>query len=400
MEGKPWQGFPCTCWRVLDHWLPACENWRGGFAADERGVVAVIFAITFCAVFLTVAVAIDYARTATEYLRVQNAVDSAALAASHRLGLPDQDTQGPADANAYFKANTAKHRHVGVLDSVVLDGEKGEVQAKANGNMLTSLLKAVGIKQIGFNNQATVKKGKGTVEVALVLDNSGSMGGQPIADLRTAAQNLVSVALHRLRGHRQGQGGRRAVRGRGQCGRRIQDRGLDGHCGRLAGRTSRTSPSRRRASSFSRRWASPGAAASRCGRPRTTSPTACRRPARRPACSCRCSTRTSPTGQFRRRLLRQQLSAGLRRQLPRAPAHVPAHNQRGSCTQWSEPPPLPPAEAQARTCKYEGASIGSAQGPNYLCDSKPILPLTTDKLRGDHDPGPDRPRAAPTSWKA
>ena len=80
---------------------------RVGFAADERGVVAVIFAITFCAVFLTVAVAIDYARTATEYLRVQNAVDSAALAASHRLGLPDQDTQGPADANAYFKANTA-----------------------------------------------------------------------------------------------------------------------------------------------------------------------------------------------------------------------------------------------------------------------------------------------------
>jgi len=83
-----------------------------GFAADERGVVAVIFAITFCAVFLAVAVAIDYARTATEYLRVQNAVDSAALAASHRLGLPDQDTKGPADANAYFKVNTSKHTNI------------------------------------------------------------------------------------------------------------------------------------------------------------------------------------------------------------------------------------------------------------------------------------------------
>ena len=164
-----------------------------GLAADERGVVAVIFAITFCAVFLTVAVAIDYARTATEYLRVQNAVDSAALAASHRLGLPDQDTQGPADANAYFKANTAKHRLSACSTAWCSTADKGEVQAKAHGNMLTSLLKAVGIKQIGFNNQATVRKGKGSVEVALVLDNSGSMGGQPIADLRTAAQNLVSV---------------------------------------------------------------------------------------------------------------------------------------------------------------------------------------------------------------
>ena len=38
-----------------------------------------------------------------------------------------------------------------------------------------------------------------------------------------------------------------------------------------------------------------------------------------------------------------------------------------------------PAEAQARMCKYQGASIGSVQGPNYLCDSAPILPLTNDK---------------------
>ncbi len=52
--------------------LAGCLRQRpAGFAADERGVVAVIFAITFCAVFLAVAVAIDYARTATEYMRVQ-----------------------------------------------------------------------------------------------------------------------------------------------------------------------------------------------------------------------------------------------------------------------------------------------------------------------------------------
>src|SRR4029453_19678789 len=37
------------------------------------------------------------------------------------------------------------------------------------------------------------RKGEGHVEGALVLANSGSLGGQPIADLRTAAQNLVSV---------------------------------------------------------------------------------------------------------------------------------------------------------------------------------------------------------------
>lgn len=63
-----------------------------------------------------------------------------------------------------------------------MDADKGEVVATAKGNMLTSLLKAVGIKTSGFGSSATVKQGPGTVEVALVLDNSGSMAGQPISD--------------------------------------------------------------------------------------------------------------------------------------------------------------------------------------------------------------------------
>ena len=153
-----------------------------GFAADERGVVAVIFAITFCAVFLAVAVAIDYARTVRDYTRSQNALDSAALAAAHRLGMPDQDTVGRNDADAYFKANTVKQKDVGTLTGVTMDGDNGQVYATAEGNMLTSLMRAVGAKQVGFNNQTTVKTGIGTVEIALVLDNSSAVAGGARAD--------------------------------------------------------------------------------------------------------------------------------------------------------------------------------------------------------------------------
>ena len=116
-------------------------------------------------------------------------------------------------------------------------------------------------------------------------------------------------------------------------------------------------------------------------RPRTTSPTACRRPARRRACSCRCSTPTSPI----------RANAGGdsygNNYLPDYGGSCPVPPR--TCLRYEPAGQLhamvrsrrrcPPAEAQARTCKYEGASIGSAQGPNYLCDSKPILPLTTDK---------------------
>ncbi len=95
--------------------------------------------------------------------------------------------------------------------------------------MLTSLLKAVGIHDIAFKAGSTVRRGRGTVEVALVLDNSGSMAGTYIADLRTAAREPRQRRVHRLRGHRQGEGRRRAVRGLGQRRCLQHQRRLDGH---------------------------------------------------------------------------------------------------------------------------------------------------------------------------
>jgi hypothetical protein len=43
-----------------------------------------------------------------------------------------------------------------------MDADNGAVAATAKGNVLTSLLKAVGIKTIGCGSSATVEKGRGT----------------------------------------------------------------------------------------------------------------------------------------------------------------------------------------------------------------------------------------------
>jgi len=62
-----------------------------------------------------------------------------------------------------------------------------------------------------------------------------------------------------------------------------------------------------------------------------------------------------------------------------APTPTCVHmSRRGRCTSWSTPA-LPAAEAQARTCKYDGGSVAAAAGPNALCDSRPILPLSEHK---------------------
>ncbi|MEZ5818972.1 MAG: hypothetical protein R3D44_18030, partial [Hyphomicrobiaceae bacterium] len=55
-----------------------------------------------------------------------------------------------------------------------------------------------------------------------------------------------------------------------------------------------------------------------------------------------------------------------------------SYDRRGRCTK-SQKQPIPAAEAQSRICKYEGALVSMGDpGPNYMCDSEPILPLSSD----------------------
>lgn len=349
------------------------------FRSDERGVVAVLFAITFAGVLLMAAIAIDYGRTEGELVRVQNAVDSAALAASHRLGLPDQDASGQQTAKAFFKANTAKHGEVGVLESVVLDAVKGEVAAKAKGNMLTSLLKAVGIHELGFGANATVKRGKGTIELALVLDNSGSMAGSYIADLRTAAQNLVNVVFTGFEGTDKVKVAvvpfAASVNvGTGNANAAWMDTG-----GLSPVHSENFDQPKTRFELLQQMGVAWGGCVEARPAPHDV-------------------TDSTPTADTPATLFVPMFNpdepdgandAGDsygNSYLPdyggTCPAPAPTclnYNWKGSCTSWSQPPVLTPEVAQARTCKYPDASIGAVQGPNYLCDSKAILPLTSDK---------------------
>jgi Flp pilus assembly protein TadG len=351
----------------------------GSFHADERGVVAVVFAITFAGLFLMAAIAIDYGRTEGEMVRMQNAVDAAALAASHSLGLPDQDTAGPQTAAAYFKANMAKHADVGVLDGVALDAAKGEVAAKAKGGMLTSFLRAVGIHELGFKANSTVSRGKGTVEVALVLDNSGSMAGSYIADLRTAAQNLVNVVFTGFEGTDKVKVAVVPFAASVNVGAGNADASWMDTGGLSPVHAENFAEPKTRFELLQQMGVAWGGCVE--VRPAPHDVTDSLPTANTPASLfVPMFNPDEPDGandggdSYGNNYLPDYGGS-----CPAPPSTCLNYNWKGNCTSWSQPPVLTPAEAQARVCKYQGASIGSAQGPNYLCDTKAILPLTSDK---------------------
>ncbi len=164
------------------------------FAHDERGVTAMLFAICFAVMMFITAMTLDYGRAELERMHMQRVLDAATLAASHQLGSDDPQVKGRAAAEAFFKINS-QHVTQTQIETLEMDTQKGEVRATAGGNVLTSLLNAFDISRIEIGAGSRVVRGDGTMEIALVLDNSGSMAGQPIIDLRTAATNLVNTVF-------------------------------------------------------------------------------------------------------------------------------------------------------------------------------------------------------------
>lgn len=165
------------------------------FAADERGVTAVVFGIMFAILFFVMAISLDYANARREQSRQQTAADAAALAASHYLGLENQDVDGPEYGKRFFKENMGAGTTAEV--EVVLDASAGTVEANAQDTYWTRLMKAVipvsyRRDKLDVGARSTVVKG-GRVELAMALDNSGSMAGTKIEALRTAANDLISI---------------------------------------------------------------------------------------------------------------------------------------------------------------------------------------------------------------
>ena len=185
-------------------WGVVPEKWGRSvlqrFAADQKGAAIIIFALGLGILAFSAAMAIDYGRVGTEQVRMQRALDAAALAAAHRLGTADQNESGAAAAAAFFKANTGGKSMFGLGD-VALNGDAGEVTASSGGSIPTSLLNAFGISKVNIRAGSRVVRGSGSVEIALVLDNSGSMGRRVSASMFTQqeiANQAAALAVKTL----------------------------------------------------------------------------------------------------------------------------------------------------------------------------------------------------------
>jgi Flp pilus assembly protein TadG len=153
-----------------------------------------MFALAIVPIIWAAGAAIDYHRAANARATVQSALDAGALAAG-ALKTTDQKV-ALATVQRYLQNNltTEQYGKLSAL-SVSLDAD-GKVIASVRGAEDSSLLAAVGVDSMDYRASTEVVRSKGNpLELSLVLDNTGSMAGQKINDLKVAATDLVNTVM-------------------------------------------------------------------------------------------------------------------------------------------------------------------------------------------------------------
>lgn len=177
---RPLTGLPAALGRFL-------RRFRG-----ESGAVAIWFAVMALPMAVMAFGLVDLNRASVEKRHLQDALDAATLLVA-RSGVDEDSAAQTMGAGALAAQLTGMGDATLTSSSFKIVGSKVVSTATASVVPVIANLWLNGNMTIGA--EAEVSRGASNLEVALVLDITGSMSGQKIADLRTAAKDLVDLVV-------------------------------------------------------------------------------------------------------------------------------------------------------------------------------------------------------------
>lgn len=164
------------------------------FAVETSGAIAIIFVMSLPMFLAAAGIAVDLAQGYNIKTRLGNALDKAALAAgSSTGGLEEIEEQ----VYRFLAANYPDDTLGEIYDIDVQFGD-GTVSVAAHARVRTIFMAIFGHDYMEVYQESIVKRELAGVEVALVLDVTGSMAGNNITALRTASYNFLNIMFSRI----------------------------------------------------------------------------------------------------------------------------------------------------------------------------------------------------------
>jgi Flp pilus assembly protein TadG len=160
------------------------------FIVERRGNVAILFGFALIPLLIGMGAAVDYGRALLVRERMADAADGAALAIGSwpDLTQAEQTTK----AQQFFDANYPPST-LGTVGKLNVSYSGDDITVGVSGTVPTTFMAVANIDHIDVGVTTTVTKKQNNIELALVLDTTGSMGqGGKLGALQSAAKQLVA----------------------------------------------------------------------------------------------------------------------------------------------------------------------------------------------------------------
>lgn len=161
------------------------------FARDKKGNVAMLFALACLVIFPLVGFAIDFSRVIVEKHKLQMATDAAALAAAHDAFMEADDRRAVIEAHLNFLEKDMGRE----ITYELSQDDNGRILLVTHLTVDTTIARIMGRDAVDVSVRSGAVEGGSDIEVAMILDITGSMAGSRISALRTAAQDLVDIVV-------------------------------------------------------------------------------------------------------------------------------------------------------------------------------------------------------------
>lgn len=163
------------------------------FQADQRGAFGVLFGLMAVVLVATAGAVEDYTAVEQARTRGQVALDAAALALQPSIYTLDNATL-KTKAQALLVERINDSRVTAVVNTVTVNTTDGQLKLDASITVPTAFVTLIGINNISARLISEATRKRLNIEVALVLDNSGSMASNNrMTNLKSAANNAVDI---------------------------------------------------------------------------------------------------------------------------------------------------------------------------------------------------------------
>jgi len=157
------------------------------FVHDRRGNFAVIGALAMMPLMLAVGLAVDIGAAVNLQTRMQSATDSAALALAREKTRPTIE-QAKAMAAKMLNGNFR-----GLYSNLQVARNGAEWEVTADVASKNTFMHLIGMDRIPLKVSSRAAHSTMSYEIALVLDTTGSMEGDKIANLKKAAKDMITT---------------------------------------------------------------------------------------------------------------------------------------------------------------------------------------------------------------